>query len=193
MKCKEFRNEAESEFGERDYVLSAEMKSHVDSCAECSAYLKEITALKEALAKPSLSVRPGELDDITFEKIATLASAKTPRRGTIRVGWPVKWILAPLTVAAFAVIIFILAKPVQQTDNSYAGIGPYSSVEIENAVLASDSTGANLLSSLAASDTASLEYVSDELISDSDINDILGSMSVDELKTLYDKIDNLKG
>jgi hypothetical protein len=193
MNCREFRNKADNEFRERTIDFSSEMKKHADSCIECAAYTKELAALRGALAKPSLSIRPGELDDITFEKIATLASEKGRRRASVRIAWPVKWILAPLTVAAVAAIIFILAKPVQKTDNPFAGIAPYSSVEIENSILSSDSAGVELLTSLAASDTTSLGYVSDELLSNSEINDILGSMSVDELKTLYDKINNLKG
>jgi hypothetical protein len=192
MNCKEFRKQADILFGQKEDIGSPLMKEHAASCPDCASYWNELSALDGALNELKVEVHPGELDNITFDRIARLASAPTGYSTAIKAAWSFKWILAPLTVAVAAVLIFMLAKPVQKLDNSYTGIVPYSTQEVESAILSSDTLGTELLSTLAGND-AELDRAADELIGDSDIDDILSSMSADELKAVYDKIDNLKG
>jgi hypothetical protein len=192
MNCKEFRKQADNFFGQKENIGSSQLKEHADSCPACAVYLNEFSILRGALNEIHFGIRPGELDDISFERIAAMASNPAGKHRAIRIAWPIKWILAPVAVSAAAVLIFMLAKPVPKSDNSFTVSVPYSSQEIESAILSSDTLGIEILSSLAGDDTE-LDRAADELISDSDIDDILSSMSADELKAVYDKIDNLKG
>jgi hypothetical protein len=192
MNCREFRKQIDLGLKRTGSELSGELEAHVISCAQCAVYLNDLSLMQNTLNETDLEVRPGELDDINFEKIVSMASEKVKERKSVRIAWPFKWLLAPAVVAAAAVLIFLPAKQVQNSNNSSAGTVTYSTQEIENTILTSDSLGIELLASL-ASDNNDLDNASDELLRDLDINDILGSMSNDELKSLYEKIDNLKG
>ncbi|HBZ01226.1 MAG TPA: hypothetical protein DEO84_07915 [candidate division Zixibacteria bacterium] len=192
MNCKEFRKQIDLGLVKSDNQLSAELEAHVVSCPQCTVYLNNLSLMQKALNETDLVVRPGELDDINFEKIISMAPVKAKEHKSVRIAWPFKWLLAPAIVAAAAVLIFLPSKPVQNSNNSLAGAVVYSTQEIENTILSSDSLGVELLASLAG-DNIDLDNASDELLRDSDINDILNSMSADELNNLYEKIDNLKG
>ena len=192
MNCREFRKQIDLGLLKADSKLSAELEAHIVSCAQCSVYLNDLSLMQNALNETNLMVRLGELDDINFEKIVSMASEKVKERKAVRITWAFKWLLAPAVVAAAAVLIFLPSKPVQNSDSSLVGTLSYSAQEIENSILTSDSLGNELLASL-ASDNNDLDNVSNELLQDLDINDILSTLSADELKSLFEKIDNLKG
>ena len=174
--------------------ISGDLLEHANSCAECSAYLEELEHMRTALNESELKVLPGELDDLTFEKIILADSGRARKYQPARVPWPLKWILAPAAVGVIAVLIVLFSGTGKKNVGDYTGIisDPYSDVAVDSTILSSDSLSIELLSSIAGND-ADLDHASDELLSESDIDDILGSLTTGELKALYDKLNNLKG
>ena len=194
MNCKAFRKQVDIAFGQSGYEITGELLEHANSCHLCSEYLKELKLLQDALNEPHLTVRPSELDDLSFDKIVSAAPSHKNDRRPVRIVRPLRWLVAPAAVSVVAILIIMLAKPAQRNVNNYSGsiIEPYSNLVSDNTLLSSDSLSIQVLSSMAGDDK-DLDSAADELLSSSDIDDILSSMSQDELKALYDKIDNLKG
>ncbi len=194
MNCGEFRKRIDSSFAKGEYDISGDLLEHAKSCADCSAYLKELELLKTALNVPELKVLPGELDDLTFEKILLAEPGGARKHQPARVTWPFKWIFAPAAVGVIAVLIVLFSGIGKKNVIDYTGISAdsYSDVAVDSSILSSDSLSIELLSSIAGDD-ADLDHASDELLSDSNIDDILGTLTNGELEALYDKLDNLKG
>ena len=192
MNCKEFHKQLEGCFGRTIGEIDFELQKHSESCSECKAYLNDLSLLRDALTESPSQIYPGELDDIVFERIASIASGKGQDRRPAANARYLKWMLATVTAAAATILIIFLAWPRNNSDNPYTGIGLYSSYDIENAIVSSDTLGAEFVSALAGDD-AEFENASDELLNGLDVNEMLSGMSADELKSIYDKINNLKG
>jgi hypothetical protein len=194
MDCRKIQKRISGYFGSQEYLLPEDITGHLTSCPECTAFTNDLLSLHGVLSESSLEVHPGELDNITFEKIADLASSKQKKGhdpAFIRRFW---WILTPAAVASLALVIFFATqnktgnKPDYIQTSSFA----YSGMESVDDILASDSLGTELLTSMVGNDTE-LEHAADELISGSNLDDLLNGMTSDELKTFYHKLDNLKG
>jgi hypothetical protein len=194
MNCREYRRQIDIGFKQSGFEISGELLEHIKSCASCSEYSRELEMLQNALNQQELQVVPGELDDLTFEKIISSSHDRKKEHRTVRVGWFTKWLLAPAAVTAVVILVILLARPGGKNVNDYSGvyIDPYSSFEIDNSIFSSDSLSIQVLSSMAGNDAA-LDRVADELLHESNIDDMLGNLTADELRVLYDKLDNQKG
>ena len=194
MDCRKIQEQISGYFGNRDLSLPDHITRHLSDCRECAAFARDLAGLPGILSQSKLEVRPGELDDLTFEKIAELASSKENQRYNPVYIRRLNWLLAPIAVAGLALVIFFVShnKTVPAPDYIQTSSFTYSGIESVDDILASDSLGTELLTSLVGNDTE-LEQTADELISDTNLDDLLNGMTSDELKTLYNKLDNLKG
>jgi hypothetical protein len=191
MNCREYQRQIDIGFKQSGYEISGELVEHIQSCSSCSAYLRQLESLQEALNRP-LAILPGELDDITWETIGATAPDRKKERRPAKFARLLKWSLVPAAITAAVILVIMLFKPGAKNDYSGMSIDPYTTLGTDNSILSSDSLSIQVLSSMAADD-ASLDRAADELLSGSDIDDLLGNLTPDELKALYDKIDNLKG
>ncbi len=194
MSCSEFQRQIDIGFKQSGFEISGELLEHIQSCESCSDYLHELEMLQGALNRPRLEVLPGELDDLTFDKIISPSRQSQKARHSIKIGWLSKWLLAPAVVTVAVILTIMLTRPGGNNINEYSGmyIDPYSSFEMDNSIFSSDSLSIKVLSSMAGNDAA-LDRVADELLYESNIDDMLGNLTPDELKALYDKLDNNKG
>lgn len=194
MNCKDARDGIDRALISTPFSLPAEVDAHIENCPDCSAYLKEVYALQTVLNKHSLEVMPGELDNLTFEKIVSRAEEKKKKPVAWRPAFRWRWVLAPASVAAIFIIALLIRGNDVTTMADLNNTVSYSmtSAEIVDQIAGSDSLGEELLVTL-ANKNSDFEHVADELLSGSDINDLLSGLTDDELKALYNKIDKLKG
>lgn len=195
MNCKQVQDGIDLLLSECGISLPHELSSHIDKCSSCRDYLKDISALGEILDRKPLEVNPGELDDLTFEKIVTLAGEEMVRVAPLKPFWRWRWLVAPAAaVAVVAIVAGVVFLRGHNTKTNNSSSMPYvlNGVEILEQIASSDSLSRELLTSLASGDS-DLEYIADELTSGSDIDDLLSSLNSEELQALYDKLDNLKG
>jgi len=181
MNCDDFKRELEFGFERGVIELTAELKSHLDSCPACGEYLEELDTLKNLLDEQTFAVKPGELDDITFENVLVI-EPKTEYRGVrkgIFAGFA-RWAWAP---AAAAMIIFALVRFSSYSSNTKSE---------GSASTDTDNLWSYVLGSLAG-DSNQFELAQEELTRNGDIDDALASMTDDELQSLYDKLETLKG
>jgi len=193
MNCKQVQDSIDLLLSEGGVSLPHEISSHIEKCSSCRDHLKDISALGEILDRRLLEVNPGELDDLTFEKIAALAGEEMVRVAPLKPFW--RWLMAPAAAVAVVAIVagvVFLRGHNTKTDNSLSMPYVLNGVEILEQIASSDSLSRELLTSLASGDS-DLEYIADELTSGSDIEDLLSSLNFEELQALYDKLDNLKG
>lgn len=194
MRCKQVQSKLSDGLGRKEISYPDSLKEHLESCSECSEFLRDLTLLQSALVKPDSRVAPGELDDITFENIimapdTTKAGNKRPARA-----WRLGWVFAPLAlvaliVAAISYTTFIPRPAAVYVANSY---GVVTEQDLIGQIAANDTLPDEVISSLAAGDQY-LDDAVEEIISQGEINQILDSMSDEELQALYTKIDELKG
>ena len=196
MKCKDIQKRIDIEFRQGGFELSEKLNSHVESCPACASYLKALARLDQVLANAPLEIRPGELDDLTFERIVDLASSKGEKTGIFVNIFKLKWAWVP--AAAAAIIIAAIYIP-QITHKSTPTASIYtadsympSDADLEAALLSSDTLTDQFLSTIAGN-SKDLDLVNDELMSGANINDIINSLSNSELEALYKKLGNLKG
>ena len=210
MRCKQVQEELSIGWGRKDFAFPGSIKEHLQSCRECSEFLRDLTLLQNALDEPDLSVIPGELDDITFENIIgaeePVKSVKPSR------AWRLGWVLAPIAlVAVIAIVISFTHFGITTSNTDVANIASSSRISIAdsladlsysaignteldliNQIVSNDTLPDLVISSMANGDSY-LDYTIEEIAGQGEVDQILNSMSDDELKALYNKIDQLKG
>lgn len=196
MKCKDIQERIDSEFRQGGVELPEELKSHVQSCPDCASYLKALGRLDQVLASVPLEVQPEELDNLTFERIVDLASSKGKKTGIIENIFKLKWAWIPAAAAAIIIAAIyvpqIIHRSTPTASNHTTDFYMPSDADLEAALLSSDTLTDQFLSTVAGNST-DLDLVNDELMSGADINDMINSLSNNELEALYKKLDNLKG
>jgi predicted anti-sigma-YlaC factor YlaD len=194
MRCKHVQSKLSDGLGRNSISYPDSLKEHLESCSECSEFLRELTRLRSALIKPDLAVAPGELDDITFENIIMAPdSIKVENKGRSR-AWRLGWVLAPLALVAViaAVISFTTFSPQPAGVYVANNVGIATEQDLIGQIAANDTLPDEVISSLATGDQ-DLDYAVEEIISQGEIDQILNSLSDEELQALYSKIDQLKG
>ena len=69
MICREIRNRIDLELSSGFVDINSELRSHLEQCEKCEAYLDEVRHLQGILNSQKFEALPGELDDINFENI----------------------------------------------------------------------------------------------------------------------------
>lgn len=196
MNCREFREKIDLEFNRGEVEVPSELKKHLQSCDSCSAYSGELARLRESLEKQRFEVLPGELDDITFEKIAQSKRPYPEKRGlfeTIFRGFP-RWGWAPAAVVAAIILFTIVPKIGERISTIYQLDEPSGVTEIvdEYAEIESEDDLALVVVSLLENDT-DFQWAAEELTTGMDYEDLIDDLTDDELRALYDRIEIIEG
>ena len=196
MNCSKFKERLNLEFHSEDSGLPSELDDHIRACDSCRAYYSQLARTREILNRQSFEVRPGELDDITFEKIAGAKPVSIPSESVFDkikavVGRRV-WVPA---VAAAAVVILVFAPRMFKGSNGiYYSNQQYGSLETTDdySSIQSSEDLAYVVESL-MDDDSEVDLVADELMMDTDYEDLIDYLSDDELDALYERIETMNG
>ncbi len=192
MNCREFQENADQEFRCGSTELPSELKRHMQACDSCSAYLAELSRLRESLDEQRFEVLPGELDDMTFEKISRLGRAQPEKRAVFS-GFR-RWAWAPVAVVAVIIILAVIpqfserAATIYQPDHS-SGV---TEIVDEYAVIESYDDLALVVVSL-LEDDSDFDWATEEMMLDMYYDDLIDDLTDDELKALYDRIEMING
>jgi len=196
MDCKEFQEKIDLEFRYGAFEMPSELRQHMQDCHSCSAYSGELSRLKESLHEQKFEVLPGELDDITFEKIAQLEQPGPEKRGVFEAVFTGfrRWVWAPAAVVAVIIILAIIPQFIERTATIFPLDESSGIVEIvdDYAEIESYDDLALVVVSLLEDDTE-FDWAAGELIIDMDYNDLIDDLTDDELRALYDKIEMING
>jgi uncharacterized membrane protein YcjF (UPF0283 family) len=164
----------------------------MQACDSCNVYFGELSRLKESLDEQKFEVLPGELDDITFEKI-TQQERPQPKKSTVFSGFR-RWAWVPAAVVAIIVILAVIPQfsdwvaTIYQQDES-SGI---AEIIDEYAMIESYDDLALVVVSLLEDDT-DFDRAAEEMMTDMHYDDLIDDLTDDELKALYDRIETIKG
>lgn len=195
MNCDKLRQEIGLAITGERFDFDRGILSHIDSCESCAAYYSELSLLRDSLSEQVFEVLPGELDDITFEKI--IGNKYRPRHKSGLFGFFFaglrKWAIAP--VAAIVIVVLMNLVPSYQsiTDDSMtltAG-DTYDWSWNELVSLAEDSGFWPIVVETFIEDDTEFDFVAEEL--SLEFEDALESLTDEELNILYERIDKLNG
>jgi hypothetical protein len=196
MNCRKFKERLSLEFKRTDSGLPPELDDHIKTCDSCRAYYLGLSGIRENLNREDFEVFPGELDNITFEVISGRGTVSIRQESVFeRIKAAVgrrAWVPAVAAVAIVALIFGprILRGPeeISPVDQQYGNIETtvdYSSIESAEDL-------AYVVESL-VDDASEFELVAEELIMDTDYNDLIDYLSEEELDELYDRIETING
>lgn len=193
MNCREFRNKIDLKMGNGSFEIEADLMGHMQACESCRLYSEEISVLRDGLIRQRFEVIPGELDDITFENIAALSGKRREAtRGIIpSIG---KWAWIPAAAAAIILIAVLIPNMIMTTDNGLTESEIYDPLDwaYEYDIIVSENLGSMVIASLVANETE-LDQLAEELLSESDFDELLESLTDEELGVLYERIDLING
>ena len=190
MNCDMIRSKINLTLTGESFALDAEITAHLETCPACAVYHAELSQLRGTLNEQVFEVRPGELDDITFESVAggSKKSKKLTGFSRIVVSSFRRWAWAPAVAAA--IILYFAYTPKHVVINGDEAA--ITSRDSYNWILSDLTDGAwSSVVDVFIEDETEFDYVADEI--PLDLEDALESMTDEELKILYDRIDNLNG
>ncbi|OGC93477.1 MAG: hypothetical protein A2W25_05685 [candidate division Zixibacteria bacterium RBG_16_53_22] len=192
MNCINARIEIDARLRKGSAELPIDVRCHVDDCPACAAHMAELIKLQSILERTDFRVRPGELDGITFERIAEIARGRRPEVIGLKWSRPA-WLWAPVAVAAAIILVSLIPKLANHVPSTTAinTASSITSAEVINDIARSEGLGDEFLTEMAGD--MNVEYIAQELIEGSDIEDLLHGLTQSEMKALSDKIDNLPG
>ncbi len=199
MRCGQFRDKIEDLFKNGKAEIPAELLGHAGSCPECSAYQDELFNLKSALDSQKFVIRAHELEGITFESIKAKSGADRIRQKSIisHLSWIPRWGWIPATVIV-AILGFLYVPQMinvdhtQGTDNYAISLNTDLGLFSFDDIFSSDSLSGEFIKSMADS-PREFDQAEDELMKNTEISEILQTMSEEELSELYNKLENING
>jgi len=191
MKCDEVREQIDLQLkcGSHDLEpVYPVYKEHLDSCEGCREYYDQAVRLAELLNSQKFEILPGELDDLTFEKI--VASARPVKKsGYLRNIFSIRWAWVPAAAAAIFILFTVFPGRVNHdTESGTVKIIDWSPPFSTYVPTGLDSTA---FSSFNIDDN-DLEILEEEILYNSDVDNIIESLTDEELDILYERI-NSKG
>jgi len=195
MRCDEFQKRIDLEFVRGDFEITGELRSHLDTCESCQAYLTDLLAMRTTLNSQSFEVQPGELDSITFENLIDSGTEiRTDYKRSISLmPFIFRWVWAPVAAAAIVVLMLLIpgnriTKPVSEGDSVYSwDTWDYIYSEAEN-----DTIYSKMLEAIEPSDDE-FSLAADELVSGVSIYEAIDNMTDDELQDFYERISDING
>ncbi|UCC79626.1 MAG: hypothetical protein JSW64_15400 [Candidatus Zixiibacteriota bacterium] len=190
MKCEDFRKRIDLEFGGSSLEIDSALRSHIESCEKCGLYYKEILRLREILNSQDFEVLPGELDDITFDKIIQSPGREDVKAGILESIFSLRWAWVPAAVAAILVMFVIFPNRVNHdTETETVKIidwsPPFSTYvpeELDSRVLSSFDNIED-----------DLELMEEVLLYDSGVDNLIESLSDEEFDILYERLNYKSG
>jgi predicted anti-sigma-YlaC factor YlaD len=194
MRCEQVRIELSDGLGRKTVSYPDSVRQHLETCPECADYLRQLSLLRNTLDRPDPRVLPGELDEITFENIIQSAGvSKRAIPGRSR-AWRLGWVFAPLALVAVIAAVISFSNFEGNRSGVYVAEtdGPITEQELIGQIAENDTLPDIVISSMAGDDKY-LDSAVEEMIGQAGVDQILDSMSDDELQALYSRIDELKG
>jgi hypothetical protein len=196
MNCSEFQKRLDLEFSSVDSELPPDVEHHLRSCDSCRVYYSKLSAMRETLNHQGFEVVPGELDDITFERISGAEMASVQHESVFEkikaaIGRRA-WVPA---AAAVAIVALIFAPRILRGPG---GISPvdqqFRNVETTDDLSSIESAEdlAYVVESL-VDDDSEFDLVAEELMMESDYDDLIDYLSEEELDELYQRIETING
>ncbi len=190
MKCEDYRKRIDLNFGDSLLEIDSALRSHIESCEKCGLYYREIVQLREVLNSQSFEVLPGELDDITFERIIKSPGRETVKSGILESIFSLRWAWVPAAVAAIFIMFVIFPNRVNHdTETETVKIidwsPPFSTYVpegLDSTVLSSfDNIGDDL------------ELMEEVLLYDNGVDNLIESLSDEEFDILYERLNSKSG
>jgi len=193
MSCEKIRSDIEMAFASGRPDLGIELESHLRDCPECSAYRAELYQLRMTLNAQAFSVLPGELDDITFEKIAgeKTRSGVDSRSKRPALKSAARWVWAPAAAAAIAFMLFFFPDRgdlIIEPETTGSGSSDWV-ISLESDI--PDSVVWSGVVDRFLGDETEFDLAADEI--PLELEEALESMTEEELRLLYMRIDQLNG
>jgi len=192
MKCDDVQKRIDLELGDSSVDIDFALKSHIESCEKCGLYYKEIVRLREILNSQSFEALPGELDDITFEKIIQSPGPETGKASIFESIFSLRWAWVPAAVAA-VIILFLVSPKVNNIENGELTAVQNESTFLGDGIFVESDEEASALARSLISDDAEIELLADELIFGSEIDDLIETLTDDEFELLYERLGNING
>lgn len=195
MNCERIRESIELALTAGSSPSGSEVESHLRDCPACSAYLSDLRQLQAALNAQVFEVQPGELDDLTFERLAETALSHRRRKVSPRsalAGFG-RWAWAPVAAAVIAVIMFFIPKNGVVIDDQFES-GPGMATGMNFDVFETGVPDSAIWSEVVdrfLENGAEFDALAEEVPVDFDT--ALENMSEEELRLLYEKIELLNG
>jgi len=187
MKCNEVREQIDLQLKCGSHDLEPAYKEHLDSCVDCREYYDQTAGLAELLNSQEFEILPGELDDLTFEKIA--ASARPAKKsGYLRNIFSIRWAWIPAAAAIFIMFTIFPGRVNHDNESGTVKIIDWSPSFSTYVPAGLDSTA---FSSFNIDDN-DLEILEEEILYNSDVDYIIESLTDEEFDILYERI-NSKG
>ncbi len=192
MNCQDVQKRIDLELSGSSIAIDSALMSHIENCEKCGLYYKEIVQLREILKSQSFEVLPGELDDITFEKIIQSPAPATVKAGVFESIFSLRWAWVPAAVAAI-IILFLVSPNINNLENGKSSIVQSDSTYLGDGIFIGSEQEASALARSLISDDSQLELLADELIFGSEIDDLIETLSDDEFEILYERLGNING
>ncbi len=195
MNCGKFRQEISLAMTSERFEPDRGILSHIDSCENCAVYYAELSRLRESLNGQVFEVLPGELDDITLEKI--IGNKYRPKHKSRRFNFFFsgyrRWAIAPVAAIVIVVLMNLVPRYRSVTDESMT-LMPGDSYDwswSELVSLAEDNGFWPIVVETFIEDNTEFDFVADEI--PFEFEDALESLTDEELNILYERIDKLNG
>jgi hypothetical protein len=192
MKCEDVQKRIELELSDSSIAIDSALMSHIEGCDKCGSYYKEIVRLREILNSQSFEVLPGELDDITFEKIIKSAKPETGKSSVFESIFSLRWAWVPAAVAAI-VILFLVSPNINNLENGKSSTARSDSTYVGDGVFVESEQEASTLARSLISDDTEIELLAEELIFGSDVDDLIETLSDEEFEKLYESLGKING
>jgi hypothetical protein len=192
MKCHDIQKKIDLGLSDSSIDIDSRLRSHIESCRECGRYYKEISELREILNRQSFEVLPGELDGITLENIIRSEKPEIRKAGIFQSIFSLRWFWVPAAVAAVLLMLMVLPKN-NDVGNSDSQVVQNNTIYLGDGVFVESEEQASALTASLVSDESELDLLADELIYESDVDDLLDSMTDEEFEILYERLKNING
>jgi len=189
MKCRDIQDSLNQMFTFGGLDLSPGAQTHLETCPECREYYEDLVDLNQDLAPlTDIALTPEEAARLNtgltakIEKLESAASRSATRR--------IFTVLAPLSLAAAAVLALLLWSPwqhyvLQPTSTTVVGEFQFDKLKSDDILPLLTSNDADLLPALIDEKTAS--YITEQ-VKPMQADELLESLSKDEIKWLNDNL-----
>ncbi len=192
MDCNEVQKIIDMGFGENSGEIGFDIKSHIESCEICAAYFEESALLQNVLNKQKFEILPAELDDITFDNIVAALEKSVKKTGFVESVFSLSWAWIPAAAAAVFILFSILPNSLNITQTPFPETTGFLYSDNEYWFNDSDQIEPEILTSLISKDS-SPEIIAEELLYEAEVDDLLGSLTEEELDMLYDRLNYKNG
>ena len=186
MNCKDVQRQIDLELKKDSVDVGEAVKAHFETCPGCRNYYRRAVHLGNLLGRQKFEVLPGELDDLTFEKIA--ASGRPEKKtGFLQSIFSIRWVWVPVAAAAIFIIFALFPGRVNHnTEIKLIDWSPSYSTYVPEGL---DSTVFSSFENIGDD----LEIMEEVLLYDSDVDNLIESLTEEELDILYERLNSKSG